>query len=1179
MKQVSTLLLILLVPVGLLAQQQTNLDIALRYLESQSKEWGLTPADLSDLAVNNEYQTVTNGVTHLYLIQRHQGIEVYNALANLNIQNGKVIFAGNRLVPNLANKVNATKPAISAQVALEKALISLGTSPGQTFIVKERISDQEMTFSKGSFSHEDIPVKLRYQQMPNGQVRLAWDMAIDPVNGQDYWSLRIDALNGDVLDQHSWTVHCAFGQAAEEGCDHHHAVEHAQLTSVQDALMQSRTSGSAPNSYHVFEYPIESPAHGDRSIAVDPADPVASPFGWHDTNGQPGAEYNYTRGNNVRAFDARNSNTTSQGNEPNGGSDLIFDFPLDENSEPENFTQAATVNLFYAINMLHDRIFHFGFTEEAGNFQATNYSNQGAGGDFVNGLAQFGAVGLQNINNADFSTPPDGGNGRMRMFLWDRSQAGAVEYLNITAPSEVAGKVQTSLASFGPQITASNPISGEIVIVDDGTNNPSQGCFNPTNDLNGKIALIDRGNCEFGKKILNAEKVGAIAVIICNFEDAFVNMGAGAVGSQVTIPSVFVRQSDCAQFRVFAGTGLTATIAAPSDPTDPDYLDGTLDNGIIAHEFAHGISNRLTGGPSQAGCLGSQEQMGEGWSDFFTLIMTAKPGDTPEKKRGIGTYVTREDNNGKGIRNFPYSTDMVINPVTYNDIKTLSVPHGVGSVWCSMLWDLYWAMADKYGYDANLDNPDAGNNRAIQLVMDGMKFQACSPGFIDGRDAILAADMANNNGENQCLIWEVFARRGLGVNADQGSSDDRSDGTENFEVPDCRPEMKVRKLVTPVINAGDNIDVVLTVKNDRPTPVSGVVVKDLIPENATFIAGSASMMATQNGDELLFTIGNMAAGASLEITYSLATSNVHGSELLYYEPCEVDDIDIWLKEYVDGANELYFEVSDYKVNSGNNAWGILNSDTTIRTNLYLIDPVTLDADKPILRFSHSYNTEYRADAGFVQISTDYGTSWLDIRDKLFREPYNLAGIQYSTFSVPNTVGFTGNSNGFIDTYIDLSEFAGQDVVVRWLFACDGNTADVTDGWFIDDVTFMGMYNYNTEACVSFDEGPDFCDLPSGYGTFVEHSTTGIDKEPVLDGIQVFPNPAREDLYVTIDRGTPADYQITLTSLEGKALWTQSLSGTTYQTVHIPLQSTTTGLYLIKIQSAEGVYVEKVVIKP
>ncbi len=1179
MKQVSTLLLILLVPFMLVAQQQSSLDIAMRYLESQAKTLGVTSSDLADLAIDKEYQTVTNGVTHLYLIQRHQGVEVYNAIANVNIQNGKVLFAGNRLISNLASKVNTTQPVITPTQALEKALLHLGTTPAKTFSLLERVSDHEMTYDKGDFSHENVPVKLRLQPMKNGTVRLVWDMAIDLVKGLDYWSIRVDAITGEILDQHSWTIHCSFGSDAEEGCDHNHAVTHRQMKSVKEAREQNRTTtGSVPNSYNVFAFPIESPAHGDRSIVVDPADPVASPFGWHDINGVAGAEYTYTRGNNVRAFDARNANTTSNGNEPNGGAQLEFDFPLDENAEPETFTDAATVNLFYAINMFHDKTYHYGFNEEAGNFQATNYTNNGQGGDFVNGLAQYGAVGLQNINNADFSTPSDGGNGRMRMFLWDRSAAGAVEYLNIDAPSEVAGKVQTSLASFGPQIN-STPTTGEIVIVDDGTGNPTQGCFNPTNNLNGKIALIDRGNCEFGKKILNAEKAGAIAVIICNFEDAFVNMGAGAVGDQVTIPSVFVRQSDCAVFRVFADMGLTATIAAPVDPTDPDYLDGTLDNGIICHENGHGVSNRLTGGPGQAGCLGGEEQMGEGWSDFMTLILTAKEGDTPEMKRGIGTFVSREANNGKGIRNFPYSTDMVINPVTYNDIRTFSVPHGVGSVWCSMLWDLYWAMADKYGYDPDFDNPDSGNNKAIQLVMDGMKMQACTPGFIDGRDAILAADQANNNGENQCLIWEVFARRGLGVNADQGTSALRSDGVENFDVPDCRPELKVRKAVTSVINAGDPIDVILTVKNDRPDAVTGVVVRDLIPENATFVAASSSMMATQNGDELMFNIGNMAAGTSLEITYTLNTSEVHGSDLIYYEPCEEDDIDIWLKEWVDGANELYFEVSDYQVNNGTNAWGILNSDTTLRSNLYLIEPVTLDADKPILRFSHSYNTEYRVDAGFVQVSTDYGVNWLDVRDKLFREPYALGGIQYSTFSVPNSVGFTGSSDGFVDTYIDLSEYAGQDVVIRWLFACDGNTADVTNGWFIDDVTFMDMYHYNSEVCLSFDQGADFCDLPSGKGTFVEHSTTGIDNEPTLEGVRVYPNPAREGLYVTIDRGTPADYQITLTSMDGKSLWTQSLAGTTYQTIQIPLQSAMTGLYVIKIESAEGVFVEKVVVKP
>ncbi|MEG2429795.1 MAG: phosphoribosylglycinamide synthetase C domain-containing protein, partial [Oscillospiraceae bacterium] len=50
--------------------------------------------------------------------------------------------------------------------------------------------------------------------------------------------------------------------------------------------------------------------------------------------------------------------------------------------------------------------------------------------------------------------------------------------------------------------------------------------------------------------------------------------------------------------------------------------DGSLDNGIIAHEYGHGISNRLTGPISNANCLSNLEQMGEGWSDFFGLMIT-----------------------------------------------------------------------------------------------------------------------------------------------------------------------------------------------------------------------------------------------------------------------------------------------------------------------------------------------------------------------------------------------------------------------------------------------------------------------------------------------------------------------------------------------------------------------------
>ena len=68
--------------------------------------------------------------------------------------------------------------------------------------------------------------------------------------------------------------------------------------------------------------------------------------------------------------------------------------------------------------------------------------------------------------------------------------------------------------------------------------------------------------------------------------------------------------------------------------------DGDLDNGIVAHEYGHGVSNRLTGGPANTGCLQNAEQMGEGWSDYLTIMLTMEQGDQATDVRGIGTYAT-----------------------------------------------------------------------------------------------------------------------------------------------------------------------------------------------------------------------------------------------------------------------------------------------------------------------------------------------------------------------------------------------------------------------------------------------------------------------------------------------------------------------------------------------------------
>ena len=84
-----------------------------------------------------------------------------------------------------------------------------------------------------------------------------------------------------------------------------------------------------------------------------------------------------------------------------------------------------------------------------------------------------------------------------------------------------------------------------------------------------------------------------------------------------------------------------------------------------------------------------------------------RKGDDGKTPRGIGTYVVYHEDGrqGNGIRITPYSTDMKVNPSTYDTIKAAAEPHGVGYVWASMLWDLYWNLVDKYGFNPNPTSP------------------------------------------------------------------------------------------------------------------------------------------------------------------------------------------------------------------------------------------------------------------------------------------------------------------------------------------------------------------------------------------------------------------------------------------------------------------------------------------
>jgi hypothetical protein len=210
--------------------------------------------------------------------------------------------------------------------------------------------------------------------------------------------------------------------------------------------------------------------------------------------------------------------------------------------------------------------------------------------------------------------------------------------------------------------------------------------------------------------------------------------------------------------------------------------------------------------------------MGEGWSDWLAIALTALPTESGPAPRGIGTYALyTHDRTAKGIRPTAYSTDMAINPATYDTIKTAAVPHGVGYVWATMLNEVLWDLVGAYGFNPDVYGPwsSGGNNLAIQLVMDGMKMQPCSPGFVDGRDAILAADLALTGGRNRCLVWRGFAKRGLGLSAQQGASSNRADGTQAFDLPaSCLAEIAVQPgSLSAVVGEGQRHTAELAIAN------------------------------------------------------------------------------------------------------------------------------------------------------------------------------------------------------------------------------------------------------------------------------------------------------------------------------------------------------------------------------
>jgi extracellular elastinolytic metalloproteinase len=629
--------------------------------------------------------TDRDGVTHVRIAQTAGGLRVHGAYSKIAISaDGEVLQTIERLAPP-AGKL--APPRVSERDALAAAMAHLGYAEVPEK-VRTRGDSTDFALTKELYREPSVERVAYFES--DGSLRAGFLV--------ETWSKHGNELDHTLVD------------------------ENGAIVSVE-----LRTNN---DSYKVF---AEDPLKGGQTVVSGPgAGNAESPAGWLGAAAQTTANIS---GNNVRSYlDIDANNAADSGGTAVSDGNFVATVDLGQQPSVAANRAVAVQNLFYLNNVIHDRLYQHGFNETAGNFQVNNFGKGGAGNDAVNAEAQDGS----GTDNANFATPSDGSSPRMQMYLWTGTTPGGLVTVN-AVDYGAYGSV------FGPALTVAG-VTGQLAIYNDGSGVTSDACQVAVTSLSGKVAVVDRGTCDFTVKVLNAQKAGALGVIIANnvAGNAF---SPGGTNNKIKIPSGMVSQADGATLKALAGQSSNLR----KNPAPILQVDGDLDADIVFHEYGHGLSWRMIGGMSGklAGALG------EGASDVTAFLSN---GDDR-----IGEYSYGDP---LGIRRYPYAS----HPLTYSGVAGASV-HDDGEIYAASMWRV-------------LQNYLAAGYTAEDLFgdfVDGMNYTPSTPAFEDMRDGMLQSAAGTGR---ECLIWKGFAAGGIGVGANGAVSPNGAVSiTESFTVP------------------------------------------------------------------------------------------------------------------------------------------------------------------------------------------------------------------------------------------------------------------------------------------------------------------------------------------------------------------------------------------------------------
>ncbi|HEX8089456.1 MAG TPA: M36 family metallopeptidase [Blastocatellia bacterium] len=587
------------------------------------------------------------------------------------------------------------------------------------------------------------------------------------------------------------------------------------------------------------------------------------------------------------------------------------------------------------------------------------------------------------------------------------------------------------------------------------------------------------------------------------------NFGRGGLGND------FVR----AEAQDFSGTNNANFSTGPdgSQPRMQMYIwpgpnpdrDGDLDQVIVLHELTHGTSNRLHSNASGLGATISRG-MGEGWSDFYARAILSSADEDVNGIFNTGGYATFQaaagytDNNYYGIRRFPYAVKTNVgpngkphNPLTLADtnVNTIDLTdgafprgifglggragatavHNVGEIWCMTLLEVRARMITRLGYEV-------GNQRMLQLVTDAMKLDPADPTLLDGRNSLLAADIASFNGEDVLDIWAGFATRGMGFGATMSVTN--VNGKESFDNP--IPGMSDTSFTDAACNANGKADpgedLTLTVPLTNPL---GVTIMNV---SASVAGGGAATYGNINpgqtvartisfqvpasaacGNAVTVTV-NVASNLGQEVkTFTIPTGQAVLSPVESFDGVTAPALPAGWTTSVSGA-ATPFVTSTVASDTTPNAVSTTLAATT-GTSQLLSPSITLPATgKNQLTFRHSFNSEFEWDGAIVAISIN-GGSFFDILDaggSFVTGGYTFALTSSADGNTNTTLrsraAWTGNSGGFITSTINLpAAAAGQSIRLLFIAGSDSAFTPVGAHWRIDSISLINSYACATVA--------------------------------------------------------------------------------------------------------------------